>query len=70
MIVAFPTLEVELITVLPNHKLLSGPVVIPAGVLEFPMLSSVIIPAVVIFPKALLLDSVNHRLPSGPEVIS
>ena len=53
-----------------NHRLPSGPAVIPSGSCWLPTRPySVIVPLVVILPIKLLPDSVNHRLPSGPAVI-
>src|SRR5436309_2401970 len=53
-----------------NHRLPSGPAVIPRGALTAVGTgNSVIDPAVVIRPIWLPPISVNHRLPSGPAVI-
>ena len=53
-----------------NHRLPSGPAVIPSGWLcAVGMGNSVNAPAGVIRPILLDQDSVNHRLPSGPAVI-
>src|SRR5436189_1593237 len=61
-----------------NHKLPSGPAVIPTGKLVFPygvlgalrIGYSVITPVGVILPILFPMASVNHRLPSGPAAIS
>ena len=53
-----------------NHRLPSGPAVIPNG--RLPAVgtgNSVITPAGVIRPILFPMTSVNHRLPSGPTVI-
>ena len=53
-----------------NHRLPSGPAVMPDGLTKMPTLNSVTTPAGVIRPIRLPLISVNHRLPSGPTVMS
>src|SRR5208283_5103045 len=52
-----------------NHKLPSGPDVIPNGLLPEATAYSVIIPSIVILPIWSAYGSVNQRLPSGPDVI-
>ena len=54
-----------------NHRLPSGPAVMPEGFAPavMPALNSVTTPAGVIRPMRLPPDSVNHRLPSGPAVM-
>lgn len=54
-----------------NHRLPSGPAVIPEGLLPevIPSENSVTTPAGVIRPTWFAPDSVNHRLPSGPVVM-
>src|SRR5438067_8939758 len=49
----------------PNHKLPSGPVVIPVGCVAVPELNSLTTPAVVIAPISSEPNSVNHNCPSG-----
>lgn len=53
-----------------NHRLPSGPAVMPKGpLLTGAMWNSSKLPAVVIRPMLPTMDSANHRLPSGPVVI-
>ena len=54
-----------------NHRLPSGPAVMPKGSepAVMPALNSVTTPAGVIRPIRLPANSVNHRLPSGPAVM-
>src|SRR5713226_9392752 len=52
-----------------NHRLWSGPVTIPLGLLSPPSENSVITPAGVIRPTRPVQNSVNQTLPSGPHVM-
>src|SRR5262249_45491327 len=53
-----------------NHRLLSGPSVIPSGTVPVRGTgNSVITPAGVMWPMLSFADSVNQRLPSGPVTI-
>src|SRR5207248_1326175 len=53
-----------------NHRLPSGPTVMPWGKLfAVGIGNSVIVPVDVIRPILLPLDSTNHMLPSGPSVM-
>src|SRR5579862_429025 len=50
-----------------NHRLPSGPAVMPSGVAPPARPYSVTVPDVVILPiRPLAMHSVNHMLPSGP----
>ena len=63
-VVIRPTL---LLLVSPNHRLPSGPAVMPIGRAELVgMVNSFSVPEVVNRPILLPIYSVNHRLPSGP----
>ncbi len=54
-----------------NHRLPSGPAVIPEGKLAaVGMRNSVIVPAGVMRPMRFASDSVNHRFPSGAAVMA
>ncbi len=59
-----------LVAVSVNHRLPSGPAVMPTGpLLAVGVGNSVILPLVVMRPIRFVAFSVNHRLPSGPAVM-
>ena len=52
-----------------NHRLPSGPIVIPVGPAPPLVLNAMSVPVGVIRPIRSALVSANHRLPSGPAVM-